>query len=242
MDNLEFIENYFKGNNDPAQKQDFEKKIMEDASFADDVAFYISANGLLQEQLYEEKKQRFKEMYAQGKVISMKPGVRSLWKYMAAASVIIAVILITWFLSGNKKSPQQLADTYIQQNFTTLPVTMGNMDSLQKGLKLFNNQQLAEAMMMFEKLASNDPSNDDAKKYAGIVSLRLHNYDKALEYFTKLEAETGLYSNPGKFYKAITLLERNKDDDKAAARLLLENVRDENLEGKNEAVEWLKKF
>ena len=71
---------------------------------------------------------------------------------------------------------------------------------------------------------------------------RLNNYDKALEYFTILEADTGLYSNPGKFYKAITLLKRNKDGDKDAAKLLLEQVRDENLEGKKEAEEWLKKF
>jgi len=38
------------------------------------------------------------------------------------------------------------------------------------------------------------------------------------------------------------LIKRNKDGDKDAAKLLLEQVRDENLEGKNEAVEWLKKM
>ena len=93
-----------------------------------------------------------------------------------------------------------------------------------------------------KSLAKNNPTNSEAKKYAGIVSLRLNNYDKALEYFTMLATDTGLYSNPGKFYKAITLLKRNKDGDKEAAKLLLEEVRDENLEGKNEAEEWLEKF
>ena len=242
MENLEFIENYFKGINDDVQKQQFEKKIMEDASFAEEVAFYISANETIKQQLQEEKKQRFREIYDQQKVISIKQPVRNMWKYMAAASVIVAVILVTWFLSGNKNSSQQLADKYIQQNFQTLGVTMGTQDSLQSGLNLFNSKKLAEALTMFETLAKNNPANSDAKKYAGIVSLRLNNYDKALEYFTMLEADTGLYSNPGKFYKAITLLKRNKDGDKEAAKLLLQQVRDENLEGKSEAEEWLEKF
>ncbi len=242
MENLEFIENYFKGINDDVQKQQFEKKILEDAAFAEEVAFYISANGVIQQNIQEEKKQRFREIYNQQKVISIKQPVRNMWKYMAAASIIVAVILITWFLSGNKNSPQQLADKYIQQNFQTLGVTMGNTDSLQTGLNLFNSKKLTEALNMFESIAKNNPANSGAKKYAGIVSLRLNNYDKALKYFTMLEADTGLYSNPGKFYKAITLLKRNKEGDKEAAKLLLQEVRDGNLEGKSEAVEWLEKF
>ena len=48
MENLEFIENYFKGDNNEAQKKQFEKKITEDYTFAEEVAFYISANGLIQ--------------------------------------------------------------------------------------------------------------------------------------------------------------------------------------------------
>ena len=242
MENLEFIENYFKGIKDDVQKQQFEKKILEDAAFAEEVAFYISANETITQQLQEEKKRRFREIYDEQKVISIKRPVRNMWRYLAAASVIVAVVLITWFVSGNKNSSQQLADKYIQENFQTLSVTMGNSDSMQTGLNLFNSNKLAEALSMFETLAKNNPANSDAKKYAGIVSLRLNNYDKALEYFSTLEADSGLYSNPGKFYKAITLLKRNKDDDKEAAKLLLQQVREQNLEGKSEAEEWLKKL
>ena len=240
MDNTEYIENFFKGNIDSNQKDQFERKIMEDESFAEEVAFYISANNVLQERLHEEKKERFRELYEQGKVISMAPRLKSVWKYMAAASIVIAIILITWFVSGNRNTPQQLADKYIQQNFTTLEVTMSaTQDSLQKGLSLVNNNQLPEALTMFETLAHNDPENDEAKKYAGIVSLRLKNYDKALEYFSML-ANENLQSNPGKFYKAITLLQRNRNNDISIAKALLQQVVDERLEGEKEAEEWLK--
>ena len=242
MENLEYIENYFKGINNDEQKQQFEKKIMKDASFADEVAFYISTNGTIQQQIKDEKKTRFREIYDMQKVIPIKKRVISMWKYIAAASIIVAIILITWFMPGNKRSPQQLADTYIQQNFKTLSVTMGTQDSMQTSINLFNSNKLVDALFMFESIAKNAPANSDAKKYAGIIYLRLNNYDKALEYFTMLASDTSLYSNPGKFYEAITFLKRNKDGDKETAKLLLKEVRDENLEGKNEAVEWLEKL
>lgn len=121
----------------------------------------------------------------------------------------------------------------MQQNWQTLGVTMGSQDSLETGLSLYNSGKLAEALTMFETLAKNSTANNtNAKKYAGIVSLRLQNYDKALAYFSMLEAETSLYSNPGKFYKAVTLLKRNKNGDKEAAKSLLIQVRDNDLEGK----------
>ena len=242
MENLEFIENYFKGINDDAQRNLFEKKIIEDPSFAEEVAFYISANSVIQQQVQEEKKQRFREIYNKQKVISIKQPVRNAWRYLAAASVLIAVLVVAWLFTANKNLPQQLADNYIQQNFKNLSVTMGNSDSVQTGLRFLNSGKLTEALGIFETLVKNNSKNSEVKKYAGIVSLRLSNYDKALEYFTMLESNTGLYSNPGKFYKAITLLKRNKDGDKDAAMLLLEQVRDKNLEGKNEAEEWLKEL
>src|SRR6185437_10031981 len=102
MENLEFIENYFKGTNDDTQKRLFEKKIIEDPLFAEEVAFYISANGVIQQQVQDEKKQRFREIYNEQKVISIKQPVRSIWKYMAAASVIIAVLVVAWLFTGNK--------------------------------------------------------------------------------------------------------------------------------------------
>lgn len=242
MDNLEYIENYFKKDNTAEQKLQFENKILNDAGFADDVAFYISANGAMKQELYEEKKQRFREMYESHKVIVMKPRVKTLWKYLVAASVIVAAFLITWFLSSDGSSPHQLADNYIKQNFKTLNVTMGNSDSLQRGISLFNSGKQNEALSVFGTLENNDASNSEATKYAGIVSLRLGNYDKALHYFSLLEADTALYSNPGKFYKAITLLERNKEGDKEQAKQLLQEVVDKDLEGKNEAEKWLKRF
>jgi tetratricopeptide (TPR) repeat protein len=246
MSNMQYIDDYFNSQPCAAEKQQFEQRINNDISFAEEVAFYIAAQGTIKETLAQEKKIRFKEIYRQqhtiAPVVTMQP-VRKLWKYMAAAGVLVAVMLLTWVLTGQKTSPQQLADIYIAQNFKTLPVKMTNQqDSLQTGIGLYQNNQMPQALEQFETILKKDPENIIAKRLAGIVSLRLLNYDKALIYFTSLEKNADLVSKPDKFYHALTLLKRNNPGDKAEAALLLKEVVAKDLDERDKAVEWLEKL
>ncbi|HVZ96223.1 MAG TPA: hypothetical protein VG847_05065 [Chitinophagaceae bacterium] len=242
MNNMELIENYFKGILSGEEKKSFEQRIQEEASFADEVAFYISANNMLRQRIHEEKKQQFRDVYQRQKTVSIKKPVIKIWRYVAAASVLIVLLLATWFIAGNKTSPQQLADRYIKQNLQMLPVTMGIQDSLQQGVTLYNSGKLREALPLFETLSLAHPENTDAKKYAGIVYLRLYDYDKAMQYFSGLEANKNLYSNPGKFLKAITLLKRDSKGDEDKAKQLLNEVIQQSLEGSKDAEEIIRKI
>lgn len=244
MDNMEFIDDYFNGSPTEVQKQQFEQRIINDVSFAEEVAFYISASKAVQEQLQQEKKQTFRELYGQQKEVPViKMPYRKILRYMTAAIAVAAILLVTWFLSVEKSSPQQLADRYIQENFQKMGLTMGKADSLQLAISLFNENKLPEALNLFETILKNNPANIEAKKGAGIVSLRQEKYDQALKYFSGIAADSSLYSNYGKFYEAVTLLKRNKEGDKAAAKLLLIEVKNnEKMEGAAEAAEWLKKM
>ncbi|MDN3655504.1 hypothetical protein QWZ08_07700 [Ferruginibacter paludis] len=245
MSNLEYIDDYFNGSPDDQQKQRFEELINNDVAFAEEVAFYVAAKTTLQQHAQQEKKERFNNLYRQQHavpVVQLKPAKR-VWQYFAAASVLLFIFLLTWFVNNRKTSPDQLADTYIQQNLLTLPVTMGTQqDSLQTGLNLYKSDKLPEALQYFETMLKNNAADDAAKKYAGIVSLRLKNYDKALTYFKSLELNTASFSNPAKFYHALTLLKRNNTGDKNAAVLILQDVVAKDLEGKETAVGWLKKL
>ena len=241
MENTEYIDDYFNEPQTPEQKLLFEQKIEQEELFAGEVAFYISATAAVTNELAEQKKKRFKEIYEDHKIVPAKIiPIMSKWRYIAAASVIAAVVIFSWILNSHQISSKQLADKYIDQNFKTLGVTMGSkQDSLQTGLNYLNNGKLSAALLQFEKLTQADSTNDMAIKYAGIAALKLKEYNKALQQFTKLEQATNLYSNPGKFYKAVTLMERNKEGDKQAAKLLLQEVIDGDLEGKKTATEWL---
>lgn len=67
-------------------------------------------------------------------------------------------------------------------------------------------------------------------------------YEMALQQFDELGEMENLYSNPGKFLKAVTLMRRNEGADKQEAKNLLEQVVREDASGRDQAEEWLKGF
>ena len=114
---------------------------------------------------------------------------------------------------------------------------MGAGDSLQTGLNLYNQGNFREALRQFEGILQADPSNPTALADAGIVSLRLQFYDKALGYFKKLESRTDLQVNPGLFYEALTIMKRDQTGDRSHAKQLLREIVDNNLDKKNDALQ-----
>ena len=244
MENIEYIDNYFNDLQTQEQKILFEQMIESDEIFAKEVAFYISTNTVLKEELIKQKKNEFKKIYHEQKIIPVKIiPLMSKWRYIAAASIVIAIIFFTWLINGRNINTQELTETYISKNLQTLGITMGtNQDSLQNGLNLFNNGKYTAALMQFELIINRDSTDDTVIKYAGIAALQLKQYNTAIFYFTKLEKIVNLYSNPGKFYKALTLLNRNNNDDKKEAKILLQDVVNNNLEGKDTASDWLRKM
>jgi hypothetical protein len=242
MDSLEYIDDFFKGLLSDVQKAEFEERVLSDPEFAAELAFYISSCGLIKGGAEEEKRARFKELYEQNKGATGAP-VRRLWPYAAAASVLIAVACF-WWVSTRQAGPEKLADRYIAKNLTDLSVNMGERDSLQEGIGAYNAGDLAGALRKFTGiLEGRDPAHEEiAVRYAGIVCLRLKEYDKALQYFHQLEADTALYTNPGLFYESLTLMKRNQPDDAGKARQLLQQVVDRNLGKKEDAQELLKKW
>ena len=99
MNNMEYIEDYFNGIKTDEQKQEFEQRVVNDVSFAEDVAFYISTNAAIKEKLRQQKKERFREVYNQTKVISIaERPVNRIWRYAAAKHSSIVRIFIVVFI------------------------------------------------------------------------------------------------------------------------------------------------
>jgi tetratricopeptide (TPR) repeat protein len=240
MDNLDYIESYF--TNEPAvsQVREFEKRIESDPAFAEDVAFYLSARMVSKDISESEKKLRFKELY-QNRTTSIAP-IRKLSYYFAAAAAIAGIVFGT-YIYMKPVSTRQLADSYIKENLQTLGVTMSShSDSLQNGLRFYNDGKSAEALAMFEKIAETDTSSFEAKKYAGLSALRLKDYTKALSYFEQMEMYTGRFSNPSLLYQALTRMERNQAGDAVKVRELLQKIVTEKQEGNDFAAECLRKI
>ena len=241
MDNLEYIDDYFRAAQNPEQTRLFEERILQDAEFAKDLAFYLSTKEIAKQRSLDESRERFRDLYQSTKVLKMDPHGRRWFKlpYVAAAAVVLVFAGI--FFWQSRVSVQQLADNYISEEMNTVDVTMGKADDLQKAADLYNGKQFSQALGLYQKLAKEDSTNTLALENAGKACIRLGQYDLALTYFRNLERQEA-FANPGKFLEALTLLKRNGPNDKAEARKLLEEVVSQDLDKKEMASEWLKKW
>jgi tetratricopeptide (TPR) repeat protein len=245
MDSLEYIDAYLKGESSPEQARQFEKQLEDDPAFAEEVAFYLSAYMIAKDQRSEDRRNEFREMYRQSVsgagVIPRQSMVRRIWPALAAA-VLLAAIALGWFFFMRPPASTRLADQYISQNLDQLSVKMGGPDSLQTALALYNRGKFPEAQAQLEKILHADPSNAQASLDAGIVSLRMEYYDKALDYFKLAESRTDPRFSPALFYQALVLMKRSLPGDAAHAKQLLQEILQKGLDKKEDAQELLGKM
>ena len=231
---LEQIEKYINHEMSLIERQDFENQLLTNEELANKLAFYMQAKAANQEIAREKRRAEFEELRKEISNRSSGKIKPKIWISGIAASVILAIGL-WWFSQTSSPNSDAFADTYIQKHFENLPVKMdGNADSLQMGLRLFNEQKLSEAQLIFEDILRRKNNDSEAIKYAGITSLRLKKYDKSIGYFQSLSRQKNLYSNPGKFYEALALM-KQQPANKKEVEILLKEVIDNNLEGNEEA-------
>src|SRR6478735_3830561 len=151
MESLEYIESYFEKKLSPDESGKFEQRIKDDASFAEEVSFYLSSKQAAMSTLAEERKRRFREIY-QSKEVVLPLRTLKLWPAIAAAAVVIGIVFGV-FIGMKPVSTYQLAEKYMQDNLQTLGVTMSTKeDNLQVGLRLYNESKYAEAQLQFENI------------------------------------------------------------------------------------------
>ena len=171
------------------------------------VEFAATIQGWEREVKEESKKKVFEgapqtEFKKNGSVIPINRSNLFSLASAAAASVLILIVFLTYFEADK---PEQLADTYISENLTTLSTTMGRAtDNLAAGIEPFNKEDFGGAESYFRSLSDNTDLAPETTKYLGITYLRTEQFDKAIEQFNKLISYSDLYANPGKIYLAIT--------------------------------------
>ena len=259
MDNPEYIDSFFDGEFSPEEAGRFEKRIQEDPAFADEVALYLGALAASREANARERKARFRELYNEGarpaaqrntgqaaiKSTGQTP-IRKMpprrWFTVAAAAAVLSIVALTWLLFLKPADPPTLASRYIRQNLAVLSAKMGTADRVQKGIVLYNSGIFPGAMQQFNDELRVDSLNPAALLYAGIVSLRMENYDKALDFFIKLASHTDPHVNPAFFYEALTLMRRNHAGDSDHAKQILQQIVKQDLNKKGDALELLSKL
>ncbi|MBB6005001.1 M48 family metallopeptidase [Arcicella rosea] len=236
---LERIESYFNNTLSNEERQLFETQLANDTTLANEVAFYLNTKIAARENAKEKRKQEFEELR---KKLAKNNKIRlNGWITGIAASVLIA--FITWvFVQKNGVNADEIADVYIQEHFENLPVKMdGSTDSLQMGLRFFNQKAFNNAQSVFEEMLERKPDSAEVLKVSGITALKLGDYQKAVIRFHELGEQENLFANPGKFYEALALM-KIKPLNKKAIEELLNEVINNDLEGKQTAIEILKQL
>ncbi|MCA0228896.1 MAG: hypothetical protein LCH91_00435 [Bacteroidetes bacterium] len=232
---MEQIEAYFNHTLSEAERIQFEQALKSNPALAEEVAFWVQARAAAQA---EARARRKEELTQLGQQLQQK-GRRSLYYALSAAASVVLCLGIGWYVwlrksVGESNYTQAWAQTYVETNFSTLEgLKLGNAeaDSLQLGIRSYNEGDLQKAKVIFEALLQRDSTNAEAEKNAGLVSLRLKEYDQAIEHFHRLGTRTDLVSNPGKFYEAIALLMKNEPLTQKSAQNLLNEVKRDKLEG-----------
>lgn len=236
MNTFDTIDNYFTGLLSTPEKIRFEQQLLTDTELAEATAFYVQARQMARQQAQDSRKAGWATLRQRQGVVRQPAWVPMAW----AAAACVLLVLGFFLLFHSQPSAPELADHYIQDNLTTLSVTMsGQTDTLQLARQAYNSGQFAEADKLVAILQRPNTDNTEVLKLAGLVALRQGNYDKAIGQFHSLSQRTDLRANPGLLYEAIARLKRNQSGDEATARQLLQTVIDQNLEGKKAAKELI---
>jgi len=242
-ESLNYIEAYFTGQLSDTERKQFEQQCEADEDFAADVAFYITSRQAVKEKLLEEKRRLWTEGETRSETIvpgSIRGKRIQISTWMSYAVAALLIFAVTFYFLNRPETPHQLADNYFKKKYTEIGQTMdAEGDSLQIGITAYNAHDYPKAISIFQNIYRAHPENSDAKMYTGIVYLKLEDYDKAIKEFDELAAIKGMRVNLGVFLKALTLMHRDKGNDRKEAKALLEEVVKHSLTGSAQAKEWL---
>ncbi|TVP52814.1 MAG: tetratricopeptide repeat protein [Mongoliibacter sp.] len=256
---IERIEAYLQGDMTSEEVKTFEDQISFDSELREQLMLYKEIefsmrqiNSIQEKDLNETlsnlNKKYIKEVHLEVQKEDTEPKAiprdkPNYFRLFSALAAIFIMILAAYFLLFRAADPQGLAEKYYAENLVELSQTMGSTEDLiQLGIAAYNQKDYQRAQVYFQEALVQDNKNSDAIKYSGLAYLSEKEYDNAIAAFQELASLPDLFSNPGLFYQAFTLMMRNESGDLERAKLILERVVDQNEEGSRQAQEWLGKL
>ena len=247
MENLELyseIENYLQGKLSAEKIAAFEKKLLEDSEFTEEVRLYqtmrLAIDTVSKDQLKKEL-MNFGETMSRNEPASLK--IITYWTkpqfYGAiAASVLLLVIFSGIFFTSKRYNSEDLYAKYMDT-----PHLVGgyrgadDIDSLMRLVYVsFNSKDYSKAKVYFNKILESDPTNGTANFFLGIIELKFGNPTAARTFFEKVPSYNDYYPHSS-WYTALSFLkERNLGE----AKEVLEDISKQDTHYKKEEADELR--
>ncbi|MFN0014429.1 MAG: tetratricopeptide repeat protein [Saprospiraceae bacterium] len=132
--------------------------------------------------------------------------------WWAAAAALAATVVAAWLFLR----PPSYERLYAQ--YGTMPeadfVVRGNAEKpdLSAAETAFNSQSFAEALRGLNAHLAQNPSDEQARVFAGLCQLELGQYDQAVSLFEQVASSTNIWAEEATWYLALTYLRQGQRD------------------------------
>jgi tetratricopeptide (TPR) repeat protein len=206
---FDLIEAYLSNQLDALAKADFEKKLLIDADFRDEVEKHqLLHKAMLDRDALEFRKKLINiENGAQDTTHKVKKRFNFNWKIAATILSIVGITMFFVFQNIGKDT------TLFEQYFSVYPIEdtfRGDQnENLKAALQKYADGKYREAVLILEKLVVEMPDNYELKMYLGNAYLTSGKPNEALSEFKLLTTNTA-YSEKAKWYMALCYLKNNE--------------------------------
>lgn len=211
-----------------ASEQELFEQRLQDVAFKKELdlqgdlkmAFKAEGRKQLKNQLNDFEKKIQKQKVS----TTSSPARFSIGRILTIAASLIFLIIAGYWLSNRVPSNDQLFAAYFEDYPNVVaPISKGNNneDLQTRAFQTYELKQYSEALALISKLPDQD---ETTAFYKGLCALHLNQAQEAIKHFQTIKNTSLSIYQAGRWYQALALL---KLDEKAAAILLLENVRTE---------------
>jgi len=219
----ERIEKYWEGLLRGEELAEFEQKMLEDASFAEEVSLYNEIEKSIAQRISSKdevkKLRKTLSKIANETTTAEQPTkvikMRSYTKWLVAASV---ALLVGLFMFQNDKPTY---DDYVKHRTMDVTVRGNSNETLETIQKLFNDKNYELANTQLSRLADYYKDNAEIQLYYGITFLETDQYPMAKTTLEKIANGTSLYKYEANWYLALLALKQNDLD---ACKVYLERI------------------
>ena len=224
----QLIEDYLGEELGVAERNSFEKQLLEDNDFAAEVRLHEDIGKALAEEkvirlenlLFEVRAEvaagRNKTSGGGGKIVSLR---RRYW----AAAAAIALMIASFFVFRNYLLPP--ADLFAA-NYEPYPVYLNTRSdgagarqaALGNGIKYYESKDYTAALPLFQEVLKNAPEDWAVLFYTGICQVETGRAAEAAATFQQVAAQgDNLYAAPAQWYRALALIKAGQTDQAKSA-------------------------
>jgi hypothetical protein len=245
----EFIERYLDGEMGTHEKIWFEKELDANPKLQKELELRRDINSAIQEKDVMELRGQLEEIYSapehQETVVKRSTTIfnRNLLIIASVISVLIVGSLLVLLLKSNSYTNEEIYAMYYRPYEATLnfrSADAGINQDLRTAMQYYENKDFRNALVLFEKILSEDESRIGLNLYSGISHMEINEFDNAHSNFQKIiDDKYNLYIEQAEWYLGFCYL---MTDNTEKAKMQFRQIAEKDGYYASKAIEILNKM